>query len=332
MKRRVALAIILVLVIVVSSSCNGRTNVSSTPLSPSNQASNSMLEKLKLIQRDWTPEQVYALLGTPDRCGERSVAAEEFYTVDSTTEAVIAFWDEGVQIRLRHLDTGETTTLLGRGYTAPARIAIPADAIPEKYQTADKRTMTPVSGASSDSPNELYADADGVQYYFDKTTGAYRGFIVLPPDEAASAGTNMTMPELETAANTAAAMFIRIVEYERTYFCQEDTGMHKFRYTRKIQGFSTEDAGNVWIDRNGYIFLVSFSNTDIFQNRSIPSLNEKALDDDFQQALGKDVLCRIQERTLMVKEGRLVMCYEYVLLDQNGNETGELEEKFIPIG
>ena len=257
---------------------------------------------------------------------------EDFYTVDSATEAVIAFWDDGVQIRLRHLDTGETTILLGGEYTAPARVAVPANAIPEKYRTADKSTMTPVSGASSDSPNELYADADGVQYYFDKTTGAYRGFVVLSPDETASAGTTMTKPELEAAADTAAAMFIRIAEYERTYFFQEDTGMHKFRYTRKIQGFSTADAGNVWIDRNGYIFLVSFSHTDVFQDQSIPSLNQKTLDDDFQQALGKDVLCRIQERTLMVKDGRLVMCYEYVLLDQNGNETGEREELFVPIG
>lgn len=226
---------------------------------------------------------------------------------------------------------GESTQA-GREYTAPARIAIPANAIPEKYRTADKRTMTPVSGASSDSPNELYADADGVQYYFDKTTSAYRGFIVLPPDEAASAGTNMTMPELETAADMAAALFIRTADYERTYFCQEDTGMHKFRYTRKIQGFSTADAGNVWIDRNGYIFLVSFSHTDVFQNRSIPSLNQKTLDGEFQKMLGETVLCRIQERTLTVKDGQLVMCYEYVLLDQTGNETGEREELFVPIG
>lgn len=70
------------------------------------------LDKLHAIEKDWTSDQVYTLLGMPDRYGERSVVAEVFYTVDPTTEAVIAFWDEGIQIELYNSETGERTPLL----------------------------------------------------------------------------------------------------------------------------------------------------------------------------------------------------------------------------
>lgn len=72
-----------------------------------------MLDKLRQIKPDWTEQQVYDLLGTPDRFGERSVVAEVFYTVNPTTEAVIAFWSDGIQITVINSETGEKTTILG---------------------------------------------------------------------------------------------------------------------------------------------------------------------------------------------------------------------------
>lgn len=73
----------------------------------------NMLDKLRQIEPNWTKQQVYDLLGMPDRFGERSVVAEVFYTVNPTTEAVIAFWSEGIQITVINSETGEKTTMLG---------------------------------------------------------------------------------------------------------------------------------------------------------------------------------------------------------------------------
>ncbi len=78
-----------------------------------NEEGKGMMEKLYQIKSDWKEQQVFELLGMPDRYGERSVVAEVFYTVDSTREATIAFWREGVQITVTNLETGETATVLG---------------------------------------------------------------------------------------------------------------------------------------------------------------------------------------------------------------------------
>lgn len=77
-----------------------------------NEEGKDMMDKLHQIKSDWEEQQVFDLLGMPDRYGERSVVAEVFYTVDSTREATIAFWRKGVQITVTNLETGETTTVL----------------------------------------------------------------------------------------------------------------------------------------------------------------------------------------------------------------------------
>lgn len=87
---------------------------------PSNTASDTvskdgtMLNKLRQIKSDWTEQQVYALLGEPDKYGERSVVYDAFYTVNPTTEATISFWSEGIEIIVFNSETGERTTILGR--------------------------------------------------------------------------------------------------------------------------------------------------------------------------------------------------------------------------
>ncbi len=70
-----------------------------------------ILEKLRTIEPDWTEEDVYILLGPPDRYGTRSVVAEVMYAVDDTTEAVVAFWSEGTQVYLINTVTRETAAL-----------------------------------------------------------------------------------------------------------------------------------------------------------------------------------------------------------------------------
>lgn len=76
------------------------------------QEESGILDKLCQIEKDWTQEQVFALVGEPDRYGERSVVAEVFYTISPETEACIAFWSDGLRMHLIHHKTRETTILL----------------------------------------------------------------------------------------------------------------------------------------------------------------------------------------------------------------------------
>ena len=71
-----------------------------------------MLKKLHKIKSDWTEQQVWNLLGEPDRLGERNVVAEIFYTIPPASEAAIAFWDEGIEITVTNLETGKKTVIL----------------------------------------------------------------------------------------------------------------------------------------------------------------------------------------------------------------------------
>ncbi len=76
------------------------------------EQSGDILDKLRQIRSDWTQQQVFDLLGQPDRYGARNVVAEIFYTVDETKEAVIAFWSDGIKITVNDPATGEYTTIL----------------------------------------------------------------------------------------------------------------------------------------------------------------------------------------------------------------------------
>lgn len=71
-----------------------------------------MIDKLHQIKSDWTQQQVRDLLGEPDRLGELNVVAEIFYTIPPASEAAIAFWDEGIEITVTNLETGEKTVIL----------------------------------------------------------------------------------------------------------------------------------------------------------------------------------------------------------------------------
>ena len=101
---------------VTTSKEDGKTSTSqsaSNPASTTSKEDSDMLEKLNLIKRDWTEEQVHTLLGTPDRDGGLSVVAQDIYNVSDTTEAIISYWSEGLYIQLHNSETGEKTTILG---------------------------------------------------------------------------------------------------------------------------------------------------------------------------------------------------------------------------
>ncbi len=109
-KKIVLLALVMTVLAGCLTACGAAPDTSSTPPT-SNAEGTDILAKLEQIELDWTHQQVYALLGEPDRYGERSVVSEVIYTVDDTTEAVIAFWSEGTDVSLMDKATRQTRAL-----------------------------------------------------------------------------------------------------------------------------------------------------------------------------------------------------------------------------
>ena len=102
MKKLLALTLVLAVIMIGFASC----------ASFQFMEGEKMLKKLHKIKSDWTEQQVRDLLGEPDRFGERSVVYELFYTIPPASEAAIAFWNEGIQITVTNLETGEKTVIL----------------------------------------------------------------------------------------------------------------------------------------------------------------------------------------------------------------------------
>ena len=102
MKKLLALTLVLAVIMIGFASC----------ASSQSTEGEKMLKKLHKIKSDWTEQQVRDLLGEPDRLGERNVVAEIFYTIPPASEAAIAFWDEGIEITVTNLETGEKTVIL----------------------------------------------------------------------------------------------------------------------------------------------------------------------------------------------------------------------------
>ena len=102
MKKFLALTLVLAVIMIGFASC----------ASSQSTEGEKMLKKLHKIKSDWTEQQVWNLLGEPDRLGERNVVSEIFYTIPPASEAAIAVWDEGIEITVTNLETGEKTVIL----------------------------------------------------------------------------------------------------------------------------------------------------------------------------------------------------------------------------
>lgn len=220
------------------------------------------------------------------------------------------------------------------GASAP-EVIIPMDNVPDECYHADKSRLKLVEDKVEmpGFPNDTYEDGNGIQYEFDKITEDYRGFTPPVFNHDRSVGADyIEMERLEEAADEIASHFIQVEEYERTYFYQEDTAIHKFTYYKEIEGYPSTDKGNVWITSDGYVELVSFMNTGIFDDIDIPVIDGKALDDIFYQSLGEEEVCsEIYERTLTLKDKELYMYYFYSATVGQDNPVTYGEEKYIKI-
>ena len=208
----------------------------------------------------------------------------------------------------------------------PEKVVIPMDRVPEPYLDPDKSRLTLVENREFESPNAVYEDGNGIQYEFDRATGDYRGFFALSQMDVGEGDPDgIPMERLEKAADALAAHFIDPAAYERTYFYQEDTTTHKFRYCRKIQGVETIDLGNVWFSTAGNVINVSFFNTGIFDKAEIPVIDKQELDDRFFASLDADyTFDKILNRTLTMQNGALCILYDYTRVKiLNGIEVSE---------
>ncbi len=217
--------------------------------------------------------------------------------------------------------------------TSTPKVIIPMDKVPDEYYHVDKNKLTPVKETVANSPNNVFKDDDGTQYVFDKASGEYRGFIPPVHEGFGADADKIAMDKLENAADELASHFVQVSEYERTYFYQEDTSVHKFNYCKKIKGYRTTDMGNVWISSDGNIELVSFINTGMFEDVDIPAIDEKALDDTFNKSLGENKCQKIIERTLTIKDNQLYIIYDYEYLfnTAQGNQVSARDEMYLKL-
>lgn len=213
--------------------------------------------------------------------------------------------------------------------TSADPFVIPMDRVPDSYFNVDTDTLTLVGEDKYDPTAVLYVDENGTEFEFDKTTGAYRGFF--PPVHAIEQDDTLSMDAIEKAADELAARFVDTDDYERSYFHQEDTRVHKFTYCKSINGYPTTDVGIVWICADGTIELISFINTGIFDDIELPTIDEQSLDTKFYQAIGDRICEEIEKRTLSVENGVLCLRYDYVYHGAHSEEYPTLDMISIPI-
>lgn len=206
------------------------------------------------------------------------------------------------------------------------------DNVPDKYYNVDKQNLTLAEKSTVNSPNDVYTDADGSEYYFDKVSGEYRGFSIAGYVSFGAAVDSIPMGTLENAANELAAHFIDVNAYERTYFCQEDTLIHKFTYRKTVDGYSTADMGSVWITSDGNVGHVRFYNTGIFDEIDIPIVDEETLDDMFLRLLVDRECQTIHSRILTMQDNELYILYDYdYLFTKNGTQLIARDEMYVKL-
>lgn len=227
--------------------------------------------------------------------------------------------------RLTSKTTGEASISVSAPTSNVPKVTVPMEKVPDEYYHVDKNKLNPIENVDPRSRNNHYEDEDGTIYAFDKDTGAYRGFIPpIPPSFGAKAD-SIEMEKLEKAADALASHFIDVAAYERSYFYQEDTSVHKFNYCKIIKGFRTTDSGDVWITSDGNLDLLMFDETGIFNSINLPdNIDKKALDEKFYKSLDEQRRCKeILNRTLTIQEKEIYMIYDYVY-EQRGYSAREV--------
>ncbi len=132
---------------------------------------------------------------------------------------------------------------------------------------------------------DVYADKEGNQFIYDHGDGSIRGFYKgMDSDRVVSAVKNED--ELKNIAETFLKAYIPFDLYtfvNHTY--TQDTNVHTFGYSREIAGYKSADIAFVMLTDDGEFVGYAAPNVGIFEQCSIPEIDEAALKEKLEAAM-----------------------------------------------
>lgn len=132
---------------------------------------------------------------------------------------------------------------------------------------------------------DVYADKEGNQFIYDHGDGSIRGFYKgIDSDRVVSAVKDEE--ELKNIAETFLKAFIPFDLYtfvNHTY--TQDTNVHTFGYSREIAGYKSADIAFVILTDDGEFVGYAAPNVGIFEQCSIPEIDEAALKEKLEAAM-----------------------------------------------
>lgn len=207
---------------------------------------------------------------------------------------------------------------------------LPVGGITDSDFIVNRADLQPVEWERSWEPfHEQYVDDRGVRYFFERGTGRFAG--ISWPAELLYERRNsvfISADELDLLADSTISYFIDVQHYEKSYF--GGTGSHTVRYTRVVNGFNTTQTATVSVHMSGVLGLATSFNTGLFDNVTVPTIDEADMDRRFEIALREQFGERadrfvIERRTLDIQNGQLIMIYEFGFKFWEN----ELEEYFV---
>jgi len=189
-----------------------------------------------------------------------------------------------------------------------------------------------------DTFHEIFSDERGIEFGFDRRTGNLSSISGVEaslgreiPDIAL-----LSVKEAEYMADDIASNLIDISLYDRVSHMGVSL-TQRFNYTRIVNGFLTEEGGSVWICYSGVVLLVSFFDVGLFDEITVPPINETALDAAFEDEMRREfghrgiINFEIDERMLIVRNNRLYMSYAFVYQTEDMYPEFYSELEFINI-
>lgn len=179
---------------------------------------------------------------------------------------------------------------------------------------------------------DVYADKEGNQFIYDHGDGSIRGFYKgIDSDRVVSAVKDEE--ELKNIAETFLKAYIPFDLYtfvNHTY--TQDTNVHTFGYSREIAGYKSADIAFIMLTDDGEFVGYAAPNVGIFEQCSIPEIDEAALKEKLEAAMtGKRPFSAytIDNRIWnMTDQSELEMIFEVTVV-RDGQE--ERESYHIPL-
>ena len=213
--------------------------------------------------------------------------------------------------------------------TAQSDICDLTGGITVKETDLNRDQLINISEQHSDSTSEWYVNDEGTEFLFDKVSGAYEGFIKTNAYKGAKTPQMYNKTELRQIADYAASCIVNISEYsDVTYVFQEDTGVHKFTYTKTLSGIPTADAGRVFITQDGIVEFLLFKEAGKYDGLDAPIIDIAKADSVLADIISsKDAeqidSYNIQSRILDFEDNQWIIHYGCECKNADGKNTFE---------